>query len=107
MDGRLKRSYHYIVSCGDNGIYIWKFRLEYELFDKEQNFDNVDKVLVPKTIRVENIDCKVLMLNAIPVRATWNYMATVIAVSCGNKNIALFKKKTNGDWDLLTIIKNN
>ena len=107
MVGRIIRSYHYIVSCGENGVYVWKFKLIYELFNKDQNFDNVDKVLVPKSIRVENIDCKVLSLNTIPVRATWNYMATVIAVSCGNKNIALFKKKTNGDWDLITVIKNN
>lgn len=107
MDGIFISSYHYIVSCGDTGVYIWKFRLEYELFNKEQNFDNVDKVLVPKSIKVENIDCKVLTLNTIAVRATWNYMATVIAVSCGNKNILLFKKKTNGDWDLINIIKNN
>lgn len=94
------RSYHYLVSCGDNGVHVWKFRLKFEHNDQKQSYLNINNAIIPKSISVHDVECKILPTNCKALRATWNYMATVIAVSCADESVMIFKKAINGDWDL-------
>ena len=97
------RSYHHIVSCGDAGVFVWKFKIRLDLSNKtnDKNLDYFEKkyFMHPKNVFVEELQCfSKNILNFYPVRCTWNYMCTVIAVSYSNKNIILLKKNLKGEW---------
>lgn len=81
------RSYHTVVSCGRDGIIVWKFNLE----TKNGQCIGLSKVQA-QLLRVGD--------GSIPIRVSWNFMSTLIVASSNNNQVSIWKKKRNGDWEL-------
>lgn len=83
------RSYHTIVSCGDEGVFVWRFKIL-------KGIDGKPKVvfLDAKTFGIEN---------SIPIRCSWNFMATLITVTSRNSEFSIWKKYRYGDWERIFI----
>ena len=82
------RSFHYVVSCGVEGVFIWKFK-------------------VNPTCTIDILDVKYFRIDSdsVPVLASWNLMvhranqATLVVVSSSNNTISLWKRTKEGDWN--------
>lgn len=81
------RSYHTVVSCGCDGVIVWKFNL-----DTRPKAETVLKNLSAQLLRVGD--------GSIPIRVSWNFMSTLIVSSSNNNDVSIWKKKRNGDWEL-------
>jgi len=81
------RSYHSVVSCGRDGLIVWKFNLK----SSNEGFESI-----------ENLSARLLKLgdHSVPMRVSWNFMSTIIVASSSNHKISIWKKKRNGDWEL-------
>jgi len=78
------RSFHYVVSCGKEGVFVWKFKI----------LSNSIEILDLKTFMPE--------IDAVPICASWNLMATLIVVSCSNSMISLWKRTKDFHWNNVT-----
>ena len=91
------RSFHYIASCGVEGVYVWRLQ-----FDDKNNAVFLDV----KTFKPD--------ADSIPVCVSWNLMATLLVVSSSNSMVSIWKRTKDFNWQNLSllygignIIKNN
>lgn len=96
------RSFHYVVSCGENGVFVWKFQLVFEYQGQDKNkthFFTQEEIPNVKNVLVTNISCRVIkMKESIALKATWNYLCNVVVVSFNNKSIQVYKKNEEDEW---------
>jgi hypothetical protein len=86
------RTYHTVVSCGKDGVIVWRFKL---------------KCADPQGI--EYLDARSFRndFNSVPVRCSWNFMATVIVVATSDSVISVWKRTRSGEWCIISQIKDN
>lgn len=83
------RSFHYAVSCGVEGVFIWKFKV---------HSNHTIEFLDTKSFKID--------MESVPVLVAWNHMvkdsvkqATLVVVSSSNNMISVWKRTKDGQWN--------
>ena len=79
------RSFHTVASAGRDGVFVWRFK-----FEKSDKEDELNATIM---------DAKRFQLDCIPIRVTWNFMATLLIVSASNSSLTIWKKNHKNNWE--------
>lgn len=88
------RSYHTAVSGGKDGVFVWRFTCD--------GHDEKGHLLWT----VKDVRQFPLAETTIPIRVTWNFMATIITVSSSNCSLSIYKKTFDNNWERIRYLSN-
>lgn len=76
------RSFHYVASCGQEGVFVWRLRFKEDAY------------------QVEVIDVKKFKPDphSVPTCVSWNYSTTLLIVSSSNSVVSIWKRTKDFNW---------